>query len=207
MRRLILIMAILCGAVLCFSGLAASQLTKAADTQTQVQAGNLTILMQDSGANISNLTLAKSITYGSGQAVKFSSPLPGWKLESILVMATDGWNSSAEQLPNSAPFAVDILDANLKMLYHFADSQLPYFTNPTGVRLANIEIPSMPMNGDFFVCFYGYRSLAIAAELENITGASYTYDKLGGGKLYPGVIPIDENQTVPVNWIVRVAGR
>ena len=122
-------------------------------------------------------------------------------------MATDGWNSSAEQLPNSTPFAVDILDANLKMLYHFADSQLPYFTNPTGVRLANIEIPSMPMNGDFFVCFYGYRSLAIAAELENVTGASYTYDKLGGGKLYPGVIPIDENQTVPVNWIVRVAGR
>jgi hypothetical protein len=208
LRRIILVLALLCSVILCFSGLAEEQSAKASDTQTQQQAGNFTILIQDSGANISamNLTLAPSITYGSGQAVKFSAPKPDWKLESVLIMATDGWNSSSEQMPDSAPFAIDIRDSNLKMLYHFADSQLPYFTDPSGVRLANIEIPSMPMNGDFFVCFYGYRSLAIAAELENATGASYTYDKLEG-KLYPGVVSIGENQTVPANWIVRVAGR
>jgi len=25
------------------------------------------------------------------------------------------------------------------------------------------------MNGDFFVCFYGYRILAVAVQLENVT--------------------------------------
>jgi hypothetical protein len=208
LRRMVLVLAILCNVIICFCGQAEDFPAKASDTQTQQKAGNFTILIQDSGANISamNLTLAPSITYGSGQAVRFSAPKPDWKLESVLIMATDGWNSSSEHKPDSTPFAVDIRDSNLKLLYHFADSQLPYFTDPSGVRLANIEVPSMAMNGDFFVCFYGYRSIAIAAELENATSASYTYDKLEG-KLYPGVVSIGENQTAPVNWIIRIAGR
>jgi len=69
-----------------------------------------------------NLTLAPSLTYGSGQTVKFTLPKPGWKLESILLMATDSWNSGSKKSPNSSPFAIEIRDDELRLLYHFADS-------------------------------------------------------------------------------------
>jgi hypothetical protein len=120
-------------------------------------------------------------------------------------MATDGWNASNKQLPNPLPFAIEVRDADLRLRYHFADAQFSYFTSDEGVRMANIEVPDMLMNDDFFVCFYGYRSLGIAAELQNATGNSYIFDKLTG-RLYSGVLPLKDNQTLPVNWLIRVAG-
>lgn len=230
MKRIILIIALLCCATLCFSGLAANPASlglnqlkesksvlnaaatnspsKAAATPAPVQQENITILKHDSGTNLSimNITFAASPTYGSGQAVIFTAPRPGWKLESVLIMASDGWNASRKELPNPLPFAVEIRDANLRLLYHFADTQLPYFTSNEGIRLANIELPDVPVNGDFFVCFYGYMALGLAAELQNVTDNSYYFDKLEG-QLYPGFLPVKNNQTLPVNWIIRVAGQ
>jgi hypothetical protein len=181
---------------------------KAVDTPAPVQQENISILRQDSGTNLSimNITFASSLTYGSGQTVRFTAPKPGWKLENVLVMASDGWVASSKQLPNPLPFAIEIRDANLRLLYHFADTQLPYFTSGAGVRLANVELPGVLVNGDFFVCFYSYRALGLAAELKNVTGNSYYFDKLTG-QLYPSFVPMKNNQTLPVNWIIRVAGQ
>ena len=72
--------------------------------------------------------------------------------------------------------------------------------------MANIEVPDLPLDGNFFVCFYGYRSLGLAAELENATGKSYFFDKLTG-QLYSGVLTTRNNQTTPVNWLIRVIGQ
>jgi len=224
-------MALLCLATLCFSCLAASptavslglsqikesesilgapakdQSTNATATSAPVQNKNITLLRQDSGTNLSemNRTYSVSPTYGSAQAVKFTSPKPGWRLEAVLVMATDGWNSSSKQLPTPLPFAIEIRDANLRLLYHFADTQLPYFTSNTGVRMAVIEVPALPIDGDFFVCFYGYRSLGLATELQNATGNSHYFEKQTG-LLYPGVLILRNNQTLPVNFIIRAFG-
>ena len=121
-------------------------------------------------------------------------------------MATDGWNASSEQLPNPLPFAIEIRDANLRLLYHFADIQLPYFTSGEGIRLAGVEVPDILVSGDFFVCFYGYRSLGLAAELQNATGNSYLFDKTSG-QLYSYGLPMRNNQTLPINWLIRVAGQ
>ena len=189
-------MALLCCVALGFSSLA------------ETLPENFTALKQDSGTNLSkmNLTFAGSLTYGSAQTVKFTTPKPDWKLESVQIMATDGWNASNKQLPTPLPFAVEIRDANLRLIYHFADAQFPYFTSDVGVRMASIEVPAMSMNGEFYVCFYGYRSLGLATELQNATGNSYIFDKLTG-KLYFGVLPMKNNQTLPVNWLIRVAGQ
>lgn len=229
---MLLVIVLLCCATLCFGALAANppakalglnQLkqsntglsaplanpqAKAASTPAPAPRENITVLKQDSGMNLSkmNITLSVSPTYGSAQTVKFNAPKPGWKLEHVLVMATDGWNASIKQLPRLLPFAIEIRDANLRLLYHFSDTQLAYFTSPTEIRMANVEIPAMPMNETFFVCFYGYRSLALAAEPHNATGNSYYFDKLTG-ELFPGVMPTINNQSIPVNWLIRVAGR
>jgi hypothetical protein len=227
LRKVILVIAFLCCATLCFSGLAANPLGKElglnqlkqsdpslsspantkADARPSLQE-NIVVLKQDSGKNISemNITLAVSPTYGSAQTVVFTPPKIGWKLQNVLVTATDGWNASSDKLPNPLPFTIEIRDANLKLLYHFSDTQLPYFTSGSGIRTANIEIPDLSVDGDFFVCFYGYRSLGLTAELENATGNSYLLDKLTG-LLYPGAIPIGNNETLPVNWLIQVAGQ
>lgn len=232
MRKISLIIALLCCLTLCFSGLAANpmpltslglnqlkqsesvpntpatkQLAGNITPQATLQPENFTILKQDSGINLSqmNLTLTLSPTYGSAQTVKFTAPKPGWNLVGVLVMATDGWNASSKQLPGPLPFVVEIRDANLRLLYHFEDVQFPYFTDDSGIRMANIEVPAMAMNGTFFVSFYGYRSLGLATEQQNATGNSYYFDKKTG-TIYQGVLPLSDNQTLPVNWIIRVAG-
>ena len=121
-------------------------------------------------------------------------------------MATDGWNASSKQLPNPLPFAIEIRDANLKLLYHFADIQLPYFTSNEGIILGGVEVPDISVSDDFFVCFYGYRSLALAAELQNATGNSYLFDKISG-QIYDYGLPLKNNQTLPINWLIRVLGQ
>ena len=186
----------------------ANQPAKTAATQAPVQQGNLTLLKQDSGTNLSkmNITFVLSPTYGSAQTVKFTTPKPGWKLEKVLVMATDFWNSSRKELPTPLQFAIEIRDKDMNLLYHFADMQLPYFTHPDVITMADIEVPAMPMSGEFYVCFYGYRSLGIATELQNATGNSYYFDK-PTERLYPGVVPLRNNQTLRVNWLIRVAGQ
>jgi len=165
-------------------------------------------LRQDSGINLSkmNITFVISPTFGSAQTVKFTAPKPGWRLEKVLVMATDFWNSSRKDLPTPKQFAIEIRDKDLNLLYHFADLQLPYFTHPDVITMAAIEVPTIPMSGEFYVSFYGYRSLGIAAELENATGNSYYYDK-PTGLLHHGVVPLSNKQALPVNWLIRVAGQ
>jgi hypothetical protein len=231
LKRITLIIALLCCATLCFSCLAASptavslglnqikesgstldapatdQPTNATATSAPMQPENITWLRQDSGTNLSemNRTFAVSPTYWMAQTVKFTAPKPDWKLMGVFLMATDGWNSSSKQMPTPLPFAIEIRDANLRLLYHFADTQLPYFTSSTGVRMAAVEVPDLPINGDFFVCFYGYRSLGLATELQNATGNSYYFEKQTG-RVYPGVLVLINNQTLPVNFIIRALG-
>lgn len=172
------------------------------------QPNGLTILKQDSGTNISqmNLTFALSLTYGSAQTVKFIAPETGWTLQSVQILASDGWNSSDAKLPDLLPFVIEIRDANLRLLYHFSDTQLPYFTSSKGIRMTSIEVPDIHLRGDFYVSFYGYRSIAIAAEQQNATGNSYYFDKLTG-ELYEGKVTSSNNQALPVNWLIRVMGQ
>lgn len=208
-----IIIALLCCFALSFNGLAANQLGLNSLKQSKSNSSEAfqedpIMLMQDHVMNFStmNFSIEISPTFGSSQAVKFTAPKPGWNLENILVMATDGWNASGNELPSFLPFALEIRDADLKLLYHYADIQFPYFTSNEGVRMAVIEVPSIPVTGDFFVCFYGYRSLGLVAEIENATGNSYYFDKLDA-MLYPAELQTRNNQTLPVNWLIRVAGR
>ena len=187
---------------------AANQPAKAAASPTQASQGNVIVLEQDSGTNLTkmNVTFTISPTYGSAQAVRFTPPKSGWNLENILVMATDNWNATSKEQPKPLPFTIEIRDDNLTLLYHYEGIQLPFFTNSNGVIMAYIDVPLMPMKGDFFVCFYGYGSISLAAELQNATGNSYYYDERAA-QIYRGVLPLRNNQTVPVNWLIRVAGQ
>ncbi len=230
-KMVISILTIICFASICLNGLAANtpeilglnQITEsksiinaptavppevATNTMETESQENPIILTQDSGANLTdmNITFTISPTYGTAQAVRFTPPKPGWNLKHILVMATDGWNASNKELPKPLPFAIEVRDENYTLLYHYQGIQLPYFTNSQGVRMATIDVPAIPMIGVFFVCFYGYGSISLAAELKNATKNSYYYEPRTA-QLFSGVLPLKDNQTIPVNWLIRVAGQ
>lgn len=211
MKKIVLLIATVCLAALCFNGLGASTPAKTANATSNASAPNTTstanLLIEDSGTNFSimNATFYSPGVFGLAQAVKFTPPKAGWKLERVLVLGTDGWNSTQKENPVQGIFDVEIRDANLKLLYQYADTQLDYFTSANGARTAMIDIPAIAMNGDFYVCFYGRDVVRTYTELQNSTGRSYYFIR-DSGLIGPGSIPLKNNATLPVNWVIRAIG-
>jgi hypothetical protein len=214
---MVLLIAAVCFAALCFNGLGASTPATAAKAPPNGSAPvNVTstanFLVSDSGTNISimNRTLAYPsffgiASFGIGQTVKFTPPKPGWKLEKVLIYGSDGWNSSQNITPIQGIFALEIRDAKLNLLHQYSDTQLAYFTSTSGGREAIIDVPAITVNGDFYVCFYGAGIVSILTELDKATGKSYYYVR-DTGQLLPGALPTKDNTTLPVNWIMRAYG-
>lgn len=198
LKKVKILLAVLC--IMAFSLYAMAEAPKTATATT------LNVLTQDSGTNLSkmNATFSASSVLDVAQAVKFTAPKPDWKLGRVLVYGTDGWNSTMKTLPPELPFVVEIRDSNLNLLYHFTDTQIMYFTSPQRSKWAEMEIPSLPVTGDFYVCFYGYGNVAVLTELQKATGNSYYFVR--GAGLTPGEMMLKNNTTLPVNWIIRAAG-
>jgi hypothetical protein len=214
---MVLVIAAVCLAALCFNGLGASTPAAAVKAPSNASAPmNITstanLLISDSGTNLSimNSTLTYPSffglqAFGIGQTVKFTPPKAGWKLERVVIYGSDGWNSSQNTTPIQGIFALEIRDAKLNLLHHYSDTQLAYFTSANGVRAALIDVPAITMNGDFYVCFYGGGLVSTVTELNKATGKSYYYVR-DTGQLLPGALPLKNNTTLPVNWIIRAMG-
>ena len=85
---------------------------------------------------------------------------------------TGGMDSTAplESIPAERVIALEVRDKDLNLLYKFADSQLPYSNyvrNATKLYPFTIEIPSIPVSDDFYVCFYDRGAIAVAGERLN----------------------------------------
>ncbi len=211
---MIIIIGLLCIAALSSGSLAASNgelgLSSLKESKSAAPQEEITILFQDGVKNFSemNLTFLITPTLGSAQAVRFTAPKPNWNLRFVQIWATDGWNASSQTPPAILPFAIEIRDSNLRPLYHFSDVQFPYFTRPKGPSSGPmiIDFPNITINGAFYVCFYGYRSLALAAEMGNGTGNSFLFDKVDNYTLLPVELTAVDNQTTTANWLIRAAG-
>ena len=147
------------------------------------------------------------------EAVKFKAPKPGWKLNAVQLYGWDGYNGTESSIPAERVIGLEVRDKNLKLLYKFADSQLSYTNyarNATSGMLFTIEIPSISVSDDFYVCFYDRGAIAIASERLNETSQnSFLYIEDGivdGNELLPASLPINESTTLPINWIMTVIG-
>jgi CheY-like chemotaxis protein len=88
------------------------------------------------------------------EAVKFKAPNPGWKLNSVKLVAWDGFNGTVESIPSSREIGLEVRDKDLNLLYKFADSQLPYSNYAQNATLGypmTIEVPSIPVSDDFYI--------------------------------------------------------
>jgi hypothetical protein len=204
MKKMILLVSAFC--FLNLMGMAVAQ------SNAAVANPNLTVLMQDSGTNITNMSVnLYSVgqdwginAFSVGEAVKFTAPKPDWKLKQIRVLGWNGFNETAMIVPSPSNFLIEVRDENLNLLYRLADTQNAYFTLPAPA-LIPIDIPALALTGDFYIIFYDRTTMRIGAELENGTGNSYQYNSMYGD-LIPAEFKIDNNETTKVNWVIRAVG-
>lgn len=202
---MILLIAALCCAALSYNAMA--------QVSTNVTEPNLTVLKQDTAVNISmaNLTLYTAVedfgldAFVIGEAVKFTAPKPGWQLKYVQVLGWNGFNGTAPSMPSPGNFLLEIRNQNRDLLYRMADTQNAYFTS-LGPVLRGIEVPSIPVTGDFYVVFYDRGTMGILAEQENGTGNSFFFNGLSKA-MSPAQFSYGENNTtIKFNWMIRAAG-
>jgi hypothetical protein len=120
---MVLLIAAICLATICIDGLAAPAPAATAKAPSSASApvnetSTANLRIEDSGTNLSimNATFYSPRIFGLAQAVKFTPPKAGWKLERVLIVGTDGWNSTQKENPVQGIFSVEIRDAALKLL-------------------------------------------------------------------------------------------
>lgn len=147
--------------------------------------------------------------YFIAETVKFKAPKADWKINGVNLIAYDGYNGSYQSAPMEQLIGLEIRDKNLKLLYKFADSQIPYSNyarNATLMSPLTIEVPQIPVSDEFYVCFYSRAAIAIACELLNETrNSSFIYIS-EGNQLLPATLPTGETTRNPINWIMAVSG-
>ncbi len=203
---MILLIAALFFAALSYNALAQGNATNATEPQ-------LTVLKQDTAENLSasNLTLYTAVddfgldAFVIGEAVKFTAPKDGWKLKNVQVLGWNGFNQTAKSIPQQSNFLMEVRDQNKDLLYRMADTQNAYFTFPAPLLRA-IEVPSIPVSGDFYVVFYDRGSMWVGMEQENGTENSYFFNSLNKETSPAQFTYGKDNQTLKVNWIIRAAG-
>ncbi len=219
MKKLMLIMALLCIASL---GLNAAEAQRTTSTATAAKAptqtaSNVGTALYSYASNLSNTTVTFISTaslfnigsYFAAETVKFTAPKAGWKLNRVEIIGWDGYNGTAVSVPAQQTIAMEIRDKDLNLLYRFNDIQWPYTNfvlNITRPMPISIDLPSIPVSGDFYVCFYDRGAVLMGTEIGNATGNSYFYDAVSR-EIIPSALPTNDNQTVPVNWIMRAYGQ
>jgi len=173
---------------------------------------SMMVLKQDSGTNITNMDLTLYSAgqdwginaFSIGEAVKFTTPKPGWKLKQIRVLGWNGFNETTLAVPSPSNFLIEVRDEKLNLLYRLADTQNAYFTLIAPALIA-IDIPALALSGDFYIIFYDRSTMRIGVELENGTGNSYQYNSMNS-ELIPAEFKIDNNESTKVNWVIRAVG-
>ncbi len=154
-------------------------------------------------------SIYRAPAYFIAEAVKFEAPKANWKISAVHLYGWDGFNGSDESVPMEQLIALEIRDKDLKLLYKFADSQIPYSNyarNATLLYPLTIEIPQIPVSDDFYVCFYSRAAIAIGSEILNETSENSFIYIAEGNELLPAMLPTGETTRTPINWIMAVSG-
>jgi len=198
---------VLCLAALSMAGVgAAADAAAASDQILNSFEGNLT---EKSLAPVDMVSLLGRTGFFVAETVKFKAPKANWKLDSVQLLGWDGFNGTVESVPQERIIGLEIRDKDLKLIYRFADSQLPYTNyafNATQLYPLTIRVPQVPVSDEFYVCFFDRGAVAVACErLNETSNESFIYLE-PGNQLLPANLPGSNNETLPVNWIMTVSG-
>jgi len=198
--------------VLCLLALSMTGISAASDAQSLEKQvlhsyeGNIT---DKDIIPVDLLSLIGAPAYFFAEAVKFKAPKADWKVNAVQLYGWDGFNGSDQSIPMERVIAIEIRDKDLKLLYKFADSQLPYSNyarNATLMYPLTVSIPQIPVSDDFYVCFYDRGAIAVASERLNETSKNSFIYVEDGNQLLPAALPTKDNGTIPINWIMAIDG-
>jgi hypothetical protein len=180
---------------------------------TEAAASQLATLREDSGKDYSemNFTYFSALNafgaegQGIGEAVKFTAPKDGWKLQRVRVVGWSGYNKSTQSFPADKNIMLEIRDKDLNLIYKFADSQNNYFMSEAGPIFGEIEIPAVMVTKEFYVVFYDRGAARIGMENSDGTGSSFLFM---GGQMQPAEFSTrDTNETIKINWLIEADGK
>jgi hypothetical protein len=197
-----------CLLALSFTGMSAAVEMESSDGQVLYSyEGNLT---EKNILPIDLLSFIGAPAYFFAEAVKFNAPKPDWKINAVQIYGWDGFDGSNESIPAERVIAMEIRDKDLNLLYQFADSQIPYTNyarNATVMYPITIELPQVPVSGEFYVCFYDRGAVAVASEaLNESSKTSYIFVE-DATELLNATLPTGKDAVIPVNWIMAVRGK
>lgn len=204
---MVLFMAVSCFVMLYLAGVAvAAEVLNDSSQLLYSYSGNVTEMNL---IPVDMLSMFGSPGYFFAETTKFKAPKAGWKVNGVQLYGWDGFNGTRESLPYEKIIGLEIRDKNLNLLYKFADSQLPYSNyarNATTLYPFTIEIPSISVSDDFYVCFYDRGAIAVASEQVNTSSPNSFIFVAAGRQLIAAGVPVSANETIPVNWIMTVSG-
>jgi hypothetical protein len=181
----------------CFLVLSAFSCLAAADSESSDEE----ILKYDTGYLTGISSTSATSTFA--EAVRFTPPNTPWTLTKVQIAGWNGFENNT--LPSERTIGLEVRDQYLNLLYQFADSQIPYFTD-TRVTLANIEVPPLTVDGDFYVCFYDRGAVFVGYNSTDPNDRSYFYNRFTGA-LSEAKLTVDEgSDQVPINWLIRAVG-
>jgi hypothetical protein len=194
--------------MLLFAGLCCAALCICASAADSSQE-KLNTLTGNSELNYSemNLSLFSSwAEFGSlnvGEAVKFTAPSSGFKLQKVQILAWSGINETTQTYPTDRNILLEIRDKDLNLLYKFADAQNNYFKYTEPI-LGEIEIPEVKLTGDFYVVFYDRGAAPIGYVEAADSGNSFLF---GNGVIMPAMFTEElTNETIGFNWVIEAIG-
>jgi hypothetical protein len=197
LNKSLMLIACICFAALAISGSAAEP----SDAKLKTLTGNSELNFSET-----NFTLYSSTEFGSlniGEAVKFTAPSSGLKLQKVQVVAWSGFNETTQTFPADRNIMLEIRDNDLKLLYKFADAQNNYFLSEEPAT-GEIEIPEMKLSGDFYVVFYDRGAAPIGKVEAATSGNSFLYSN---GAIIPAeFVDEDTNETIGYNWMIEAIG-
>jgi len=194
--------------MLLFSGLCCAALCICASGADSAQEQIKALTGSELNFSETNFTLFSSFevfgSFGIGEAVKFTAPSSGFKLQKVRILAWSGFNNTTKTYPAERDIMLEIRDKDLNLLYKFADGQNNYFLSSEGPTFGEIEIPEMKMTGDFYVVFYDRGAAPIGAVEVADSGNSYLFN---GAETFPAeFVDQDTNETIGYNWVIQTLG-
>ncbi|MFB3765463.1 MAG: hypothetical protein ACE14P_09475 [Methanotrichaceae archaeon] len=198
-------------AIICLAMLSLISISPAAEAQVlKSYEGNLTEKVMANQINYTTLVRYLGVPgLATAEVTKFTAPKSGYKLTRVNILGYDGYNGSAESIPMQRIIALEVRDSKFNLLYKYADTQVPYtnfLLNLTVPTLLSLELPSVPVSGEFYICFFDRGAVAVGSEVQNkSTNTSFVFNEAEAA-LGPASLPISQTETVPVNWIMSVVG-
>jgi hypothetical protein len=200
LKKIVLLIAALCCALLCSSAMAAEK----------ASVPKPALLFADSGNNLTqmNLTLypAGLNAIDTADVVKFTAPNPNWKLMALQIIGWSGFNNTTQRFPPDRNFLLEVRDKDWNLLYKFADAQNMYFASTNRPVGSIIEIPPLPVTGDFYVLFYDRGAVAIGIEQGPGNGTGNSSFFVNGQLIPAGYYFKKTNETEKFNWLIRAIG-